>query len=154
MALWDDEVGGCRTTNSYRRSWCPGDCHRRQKTWSTGKLFILTVIDLMDICLSPLLWSGAKLSNNWWVAWSRWCNWHSSELNNPEVEAVFIKSSIKKSLQGQHRLDSIVNVEVPVPNDSLTTFAALGKRVNNLLGLESVSAFDTDFTFVMPGTIA
>ena len=84
-----------------------------------------------------------------------------------------LKTAIKENLHGQRKVDSIVNIELPIPLHLFEEVASLGHKTqvslrNRLFTLNDISLLDTllgkgwdrrifnkqgDFSFVTPGTV-
>ncbi len=150
----------------------------RQKTWAASKLFELAIIDSKT--LDGLSFVKVHYLDKEWDS-PKFDKWREADdiidipqcliVSTSEIEAVLtqqLKTNIKESLHGQRKVDSIVNIELPVPRDFFNIFAAIGRKINNLFSLESISSFDGvlgrgwnwrvfnsqgDFAFVTPGTI-
>ena len=152
----------------------------KKESWSTTKLYHLVVVDSKFI--AEKLYVKVHYTDKEWDS-AKYDEWRSADEvldipncyleNTPEGKAFFLqqlKIAIKESLHGQRKVDSIVNIELPIQKDLFHELALHGKRAQSrLYYIQSLVAFDSlleegwhwrifnsqgDFAFVTPNTIS
>ena len=139
----------------------------KSKTWSVSKLYSLVITDSKVI--QDKLFVKVHYTDEGWTS-TEFDEWRdASEIIDvpdchtdftPELRELFIeqlKTSVKESLHGQRKIDS---VELPIPRKLLAEFASFGiKGKRSRIFIKSPSDLNCllgagDFSFIEPGTLS
>ena len=152
------------------------------KKWSTTKLYDLEVSDskyIDDVLFVKVHYVDKEWCSPSYDSWIPACDVidipHCFLTCSPEQRSFFIeqlKLLIKENLHAQRKVDSIVNIDLPIQKDLFEEFKSLGvgggNKRNSHIILRSLSNFDDllgegwhwrvlnkqgDFSFVEPNTI-
>ena len=149
--------------------------------WSTTKLYSLEILDCkfineklhVKVHYTDKEWSSAKYDT--WREATDIIDIPDSYVNGTQEQKLLfleqLKTTIKENLHGQRKVDSIINIEVPVPQNTFSELSCLGceseKNKSHFI-LESLSMFNDilgegwdkrifnqqgDFAYVVPNTV-